>query len=123
MKIYSRIIPKTESHSQKVSPSSSKEDFRTIFQNILASQTPKTSSNVTEKLPSVPEATLKKTEHILQILEVLSQNRPSPKELEDLQKETLSLWQDIAHLPAGPSRQVLEEVALLGAVEAEKYLA
>lgn len=118
----SRIIPKIESPRQKVSSSTPQGDFQAVFQSILASQTAEVSPNVAENPSSIPEGALQKTENILLRLESLIKGELSPLDLQSLKEEALSLFQDLAQLHPGPSRQALEEVALLGVVEAEKRL-
>jgi hypothetical protein len=121
MKIYSHIIPESGQISQKKSLSESKSSFEHIFQRVLAQK-------VTETREESPSSTVsgaelfEKAEKILETLENLSLGKefnPEMSRLKDLLRDVSSR---LVEVPPGPSRKLLEEVVLLGVVEAEKHM-
>ena len=121
MKIYPRIIHEDIKRSQNRSSVSEKGHFEAIFKRLLASRAPEESSEVSKDFPSLPPELIQKTESILEELEALLEEKDV--DLYHLKVISSDVLKGLSQAPAGPGRTLLQEIALLGVVEAEKRLA
>ncbi len=123
MKIYSRIIPENGQLGQKKTPSQPKETFEDVFGRVLRSERSQSSSAFSENQASLSPELAALLETVLNGLEALLSSDPSRESVSYLREGAQELFEEVSRLPAGPSRDLLEELALLGVVEAEKRLA
>ncbi len=122
MKIYSRIIPENTEIGQKKTTSSPKGDFEALFDRVLRQELEKTSSVSESNLASLSPELSSLLDTVLKGLEELLSPGSGPEAALKLREEAQELFEGLRDLPGGPSRDLLEEVALLGVVEAEKRL-
>ncbi len=126
MKIDFRILQDLSPSRQKSQLKKGAEDFSSILQKVCNRLQVGETDSLSAKGPSIPEEAVKLAEEIMSTLQqVLNRLEVlSPEELaSELERQSEALKAQLEDLPPGSGRGLLEEVMILGVVEAQKLRA
>ncbi len=126
MKIDFRILQDLSPSRQKPQVKKGAEDFSSILQKVCNRLQVGETDSLSAKGPSIPEEAVKLAEEIMSTLQqVLNRLEVlSPEELaSELERQSEALKAQLEDLSPGSGKGLLEEVMILGVVEAQKLRA
>jgi len=121
MKIDFRILQDIGSPRQNTGVRQGAGDFAAILQRALEKKAVTEVETFSTEPTPIPERPVSLAGEILSLLEDLAGASESKDLVAELKARSVALEQELAQVPQGSGRKLLEEIMLLGVVEAEKW--
>lgn len=121
MKVDFRILQGLTPSGQKKGAMKEAGDFAAVLKETLAKGRVGAVAPEGEETVPFPERPLSLAREILSLLDKMTEASGSKDLLARLEASSVALEQELTRVPQGSGRRLLEEVMLLGAVEAAKW--